>query len=136
MAKGKKTGGNDFVKGHSVGRPTLPDDIREARRLNRFEFDRIANQYAFATKDELKFSLTDEKLPMIDRLVIRVMMTADELGSYQHLGFVLDRLIGKVAEKQEVRAYHYLSDLPDQELIDQAKEAIQFLQRQEGQTND
>lgn len=99
---GVKTGGRNWVKGQSgnpSGGPTLPREIRDARALTKLEFERLANQYLYLTPEETAARLADPSTKNIDRVVTAIIGAAIEHGDEKRLNFLLDRLIGKVADK-------------------------------------
>ena len=51
MAKGKKSGGKDWTPGNGgPGRPKLPEDVREIKKLNIAEMERILNHCMASTR--------------------------------------------------------------------------------------
>lgn len=105
MAKGTKTGGRDFppgVSGNPGGRPPLPADLREARRLNQAEFERVANKYLAFTYAELLKAQDDAKTPAIDRIVISLIQRTIDTGDSRRVDLLLERLIGIVKTGVEV----------------------------------
>ncbi len=105
MAIGKKTGGRDFEPGNSAspGRPQLPEDLKQARKLNKAEFERIANKFLFLSPQDARDILEDPTSTMLDHLVASIFVRGVQDGSHQHLEFILNRLIGKVSDKIEVK---------------------------------
>jgi len=104
MAKGKKTGGRDFVKGQVTnpnGRPKLPEHLKKARRMNKGKYEEILNKYMFLTKAELTIAVHDEETPMLEIYVIKCLLSGMGKGDYGTLDKMLDRLIGKVKEHIE-----------------------------------
>lgn len=103
MTMGRKTGGRDWVKGQS-GNPAgskLPEDIKEGRKINRMEVERVFNKLMNAAKDELISIGNDPKTPILEAITARVMAKAYNQGDHQRLNFLLDRLVGKVKETIE-----------------------------------
>lgn len=102
MAKGKKTGGRNFKPGQSgnpKGPATIPADIKAARELSKIEFERIANKYLFMTKNEITAAAMNAETPALELLVGSIVHKAVVEGDERRLNFLLDRLIGKVAER-------------------------------------
>lgn len=105
MARGKKTGGRDFQPGQSgnpAGGPKTPEDLKEARKLTKLEFERIVNQYLFEKEIDLQELRTRPGTRMIDLLIASIMDKALVHGDDRRLTFLLDRLIGKVKDHVEV----------------------------------
>lgn len=104
MAKGRKTGGRDFVPGKpgGPGRPPLPPEVKEARRLTKTEFERIANRYLWTTEAGLEASAMDPETPAMERLIISILLTAIKAGDHAKAEWLAMRLLGKVQDKVEV----------------------------------
>lgn len=102
MAIGKKTGGRDFKKGERAnpnGRPPVPEEIRELRKMNRLEVEQTFSKYMYMTRAEIKAALKRRDLPNIDVMVIKVMEKAIKNGDQWRFNFLLDRTIGKVPDR-------------------------------------
>ena len=101
MAKGRKTGGRNWKKGetgNSKGAPKVPEDIKDARRLNGPEFDRIANKLLSMTKTEIVKIVNDANTPSLELIVASVVHKAIIEGDAKRLEYLLCRTIGKVAQ--------------------------------------
>jgi hypothetical protein len=106
MARGKKTGGRDFTKGQVTnpkGRPKIPDDVKQARKLTTLQLITTFNKLIYMTDTDLKAHYQDSKTPVFERIVCKVLHLAEMKGDHYRLDFVLDRLIGKVTDKVEVK---------------------------------
>lgn len=104
MPKNLKVGGKDWKPGESGnldGRPKIPDDIKEARKLNRITFERISNKYIWMTEAEIKAARKDPGTPMVDQAIISLLLKGIATGCHLRLNFILDRLIGKVKDEVE-----------------------------------
>ena len=94
MAKGKKTGGRDFQKGHSLGgRKKLPADLQAARNLAFEEMCRTVINTRNMTPAELK-GLDLENMPLGQRAIINAYAKPD----YRAMKDCEDRLWGKPKE--------------------------------------
>lgn len=100
MAKGKKTGGRDFKKGHKggPGKPPVPPDLRAARDLTRLEFERTANKYLFMKKLDFQKAINDPEIPMFELMMANIVFKATTEGDERRLEFLCSRLIGKVVQ--------------------------------------
>jgi hypothetical protein len=101
MAKGRKTGGRNWKKGetgNAKGAPKVPEDIKEARRLNGPEFDRIANKLLAMTKAEIVKIVNEPTTPSLDLIVASVIHKAIIEGDAKRLDYLLCRTIGKVVQ--------------------------------------
>jgi len=96
MAKGKK----GFSKGENGYQATVPEDLRQARKLTKVEIELVLNKYLYLPFGEIQAALRDPTKPTIEILIISVLLTAIKRGDHDRLNFVLDRLLGKV--KQDV----------------------------------
>ncbi len=106
MSKGKKTGGRDWKSGETGnpnGSPGLPKDLKDARKLNQVEFERAVNKCLYLTPTKLQEHLVVEDTPVIEHLIGSVILRGIKEGSHAHLEFVLNRLVGKVQDRIEVR---------------------------------
>lgn len=109
------------VSGNPGGRPRLPEDVAEARKLNRVEFDRIANRYLYMSSDEAKAALQRPDCPMIEKIVGTIIIKGIQGGDHARLGFLLDRILGKVKDTVEIENKGF-GALPSRE------EALRILQ--------
>jgi hypothetical protein len=102
--KGNNFRGNDFKPGNpgGPGRPPLPPELKAAKRLTKTEFERIANQYLFATDAELEKAEQNSETPAIERLVISILRRGNKDGDHARAEWLLQRLLGKVTDKVEV----------------------------------
>ncbi len=106
MPKGKKAGGRDWEPGQSGnpnGRPALPGDVREARKINAIEVTRRITKYLDSTKTDLETAALDPNTPALDLVIIKVIVEAGKTGDHTRLNFLMDRTIGKVTEKIDVK---------------------------------
>ena len=98
MAKGVKTGGRDFEPGQSgnpAGRTPLPEDIKQGRKLNRIELERVLNELIYLTPKEIKARVSSPETPAIEVLAGMIIAKAIQSGDYLRFNFILDRLVGK-----------------------------------------
>ncbi len=93
-----------FKKGQSGnpgGRPKLPEDIKQARRLNQLEVSRVFNRFVNMPLEELKLALNDPDTKSLELMIGKVMINCMKDGDYARFNFILDRMVGKVTEKVE-----------------------------------
>ena len=106
MAKGRKTGGKDFVKGDTrAGRPPQPLDVKEIRKLTTEEFVRALNRYWRMTKAEIQAQARNTALPAGDLAIIAVLHGAIGSGDQRRLEFLLNYMIGKLIQPLKVDAH-------------------------------
>lgn len=98
---------NLFKKGQSGnpdGRPKLPEHIREARLMNAIECQEIMNDLIQLPREEIEEIAENPKTSVFRAMLARIMVEAIKCGDQTRLNFILDRLIGKVADSTVIRA--------------------------------
>ncbi len=100
MAKGKKTGGRDFKPGWEggPGAPTIPEDVKQSRKMNRIEFERVLQKYVGMSGVEINSVIQNKQTPILEGVVAKILAKAFNDGDSRRLEFILDRLIGKPKE--------------------------------------
>lgn len=110
--KRKKNG--TFEKGNKggPGRPELPKDLKEVRKLNQFELEFILNESLLMTPEQLKRVKDDPESTMLQLLVVSIITHGTNKGDQLRMGFLLDRLLGKMKENLhlEVRPHEGMTD--------------------------
>jgi hypothetical protein len=104
MAKGFKTGGRDFKKGHNApgpGRPAVSKELQATRQLNSSELVRILNELVHADKETLITKTKDPKTTVFELIICSILKNAYDKGDQQRINFILDRLVGKVKDQVE-----------------------------------
>lgn len=99
---GVKTGGRDFKPGESGnpdGRPKLPEDIKEARKLNKIELERILNEYMHMPLKDIQARANLPDTPAFEVLLAKIIAEGIKKGDEKRLGFLLDRVVGPVKAK-------------------------------------
>lgn len=94
-----------FKKGQSGnpgGKPKLPDDIKQARKLSQIELERTINKLIYLPRSELKQVIENPATPMFEIMIASIIAQASQKGDQLRLDFVLNRMIGKVKEPVEV----------------------------------
>jgi len=81
-----------------------PPELKEARLQNASQFESTIYLYMNAPIEKLKEILKDPTTPARDLVVIRILVLAIEKGDHARLNFLLERTIGKVADKHEIVA--------------------------------
>lgn len=89
--------------GNPGGKVKLPEDIREARKLNQHELERIINKYLYMDRESVKAAISNPATPMMELMVASIVAQAAQKGDHQRLDFVLNRLVGKVRDQIDVR---------------------------------
>lgn len=102
----KRPVGRPFQKGQSGnpgGRHKLPEDIRKARALNQVELERTVNRFLYMDRAQVQEAIKNPETPMIDLMVASIMAQAAQKGDERRLEFILQRMIGRVTDKIEVK---------------------------------
>lgn len=88
--------------GNPNGRPKLPDDIRQIRKVNKTEIERVMNKFLSMTKSEISQLVNDQDTPALEIMLASIIVKATTHGDHQRLNFILDRLVGKVKDVVQV----------------------------------
>ena len=89
--------------GNPGGKPKVPDDIRKARTLNQIELERTVNRYLYMDRAQVQEAIKNPETPMIELMVASIMAQAAQKGDERRLEFILQRMIGRVTDKIEVK---------------------------------
>lgn len=82
--------GNQASKGK--GRPSLPHDLKEARKANAQDIERIINKFLGWAVSDLAEYCKDPHNPVLECLIASILGKAINQGDYMRLTFILDRL--------------------------------------------
>lgn len=88
--------------GNPGGKVKIPDDIKEARKLNQNELDRTVNRLIYLSRQELRGLIENPETPMFEIMVASIIAQGAQKGDQMRLEFILNRIIGKVQDKLEV----------------------------------
>jgi hypothetical protein len=83
------------------GRPRVPDEVKEARKLTKVLFEEIVHKFTAMSKQELTAHLQNPNTPTLELMVGMVVKEAIVRGDQTRLNFLLDRIVGKVKEHHE-----------------------------------
>jgi len=105
MAKGQvpKHAFKPGKSGNPSGRPKLPNDVLEARKQNTTSVARILNNFMNMDMDSLKSIMNNKETPALEMMIGRIVIEAIKSGDQTRLNFILDRSIGKVIDKMEIK---------------------------------
>lgn len=87
------------VSGNPNGRPKTPDDLKEALKMTRVEFQQLLVKYLAYDLYQLAEKQKDPRTTALDRIVISVITNAIKKGDQQRLDFLMNRIIGKVRDE-------------------------------------
>ena len=139
--------------GNPNGRPPVPAEIKEARKMTRAEVEEILNKYLQMDLGELNRKLLKMQadvqaqrntgIPMIEAMILTLTNKALVEGDHVRLDFLLDRIIGPVEKKISVidetpRDVIPIALTPDEKLkmLDRYREYILDKGKPEGKAND
>lgn len=127
MAKGKKTGGRDIVKGQVLnpnGRPKTPEYLKKAKQLNKELLDKYMMKYINSNMMDLLAALEDSKdenteICSIEVMIIKVILHGINTGDTKNIDFILNRTIGKVKEEVSLSTIgeYDIEKLPKEKLM-------------------
>lgn len=104
MAKGRKTGGKDWLKGKPGGpgrKPLLPE-IKDLPAFDKPTFNRYLNEAVNATDEESRIVINDSEAPRIRKWLHAICIKGNREGDMSKLDALLNRAIGKVKEEVSI----------------------------------
>jgi hypothetical protein len=128
MAKGKKTGGRNFpegVSGNPAGRPPLPPEVRNFKKLTREMVEEIGSIVLEADERALYAIATSSTTPALQKWIASAALNGIQVGDIDQLDKLLNRIIGKPIEKQQVT--DALAGMTDEEKIKALEDALAFM---------
>jgi hypothetical protein len=97
MAIGKKSGGKNWVKGQSGnpnGRPKLPDEIKEARKISVEKIIEMFSKYLLMTESDFR-KVDRNNLTMLETWFLKNIDYAIQKRDHHTFDKILDRVIGR-----------------------------------------
>lgn len=113
------------VSGNPNGRPQKPEELRLATNYTKNQMEKTLNDFLALTENELLAQLNDlgeKDATMLEKVVGRILTVAADEGDHQRLGFIFDRIYGKVQDRVK------LSGDPESPVITRV-EAMTYEQR-------
>jgi hypothetical protein len=104
MAKGKKTGGRDFVKGttpNPKGRPKIPEELKKIRKMNRDRLEIIVSKYLAMNFIDLNQVVKDPNTSALDHMIVQIIIKSITTGDHARFNAIMDRVVGKVKDQIE-----------------------------------
>lgn len=106
MARGKKTGGRDFVPGDPrAGRPPgskhLSDEDRAIRRLTQVQVSTLINSFMQKSDTELEAVVLDPLAISLHKIIARIIQVAMKSGDQSRLTFLMERGLGKPSDENQ-----------------------------------
>lgn len=131
MARGKKTGGANFVKGDPrAGRPKMPPDLKAAKSLTQMEAQELLIKFLHMDLKELRAFCKSKGGSAIDHWVAKLVLIGITSGDERRLNFMFEKLFGKAPVPTQQLNINLLN-LPLREAIDIGRQAIEYLQEAE-----
>jgi hypothetical protein len=96
--------GRPFKKGdipNPKGRAPVPEDVREARKVDKEYALSVMSKFLYKSLDELEAMRSDASRPVYEHMLISAAIVSIETGDSSRIDFFLNRLIGKVTDKIE-----------------------------------
>jgi regulator of sigma D len=107
MAKGKKTGGRDFVKGQVAnpkGRTPIPEELKKIRKMNRDRLELVVSKYLNMNLIELNQVVKDPNTTALDHMICQIIIKSMATGDHARFNALMDRVVGKVKDQIELAA--------------------------------
>lgn len=82
--------GNNFGKGN--GRPNIPQEIKDARKVNREKLENCLHEYLHKPLAELVDICKDTAVSSLEVMVANIIIQAATKADHFRMGFILDRL--------------------------------------------
>lgn len=117
------------VSGNPRGKAPLPPDLHGVKKLfNQELVEKTFIKYMTMTIEEFEKIGQDKSLPALDHVIMMIIRKAGLDGDQQRLDFLLNRTIGKVADKSvntnyDVNINAQLDMVPKDKLINLLKDA-------------
>ena len=85
--------------GRPKGTAVIPPSIKQ---FNSKMISEVMAKYISMDVAQLSEIIKDTSLPVLDMLVARILATGVQKADQTRFSFILDRMVGKVADKQEI----------------------------------
>lgn len=105
MAIGTKTGGRNWAPGQSGnpgGRPNLPEDLKNVKKLTKHEVESLIAKYMRMELAEIDAVIKNPKTKALDGWVCSIIKFGIMKGDPLRLSFLFDRIIGRPTGDQKV----------------------------------
>jgi hypothetical protein len=85
--------------GNPNGKPKLPPEVKRARKMTSAEVIRIATEFFYMDREQIKIRLSDPKTTTLELMVGGIILKSIKDQDHMKAEFLLNRTIGKVTEK-------------------------------------
>jgi len=89
------------VSGNKKGRPKIRDNLKEVKLMTKSDMRRLIQKIVDMTPQELIDLSTNMEVPALEMMLASVAVNAIKHGDQSKINFLLERTIGKVADKHE-----------------------------------
>lgn len=94
--KSKLREATQYKKGENGYKKGFPEDLREARKMNKTTATMLLNKFLFMDREQLQKIMTNPATPLVELIIGKVVEHAIKYGDHKRLEFLLTRLIGPV----------------------------------------
>jgi len=129
MARGKKTGGRDFVKGVSGnpnGAPALPPEVKAFKKLTKENVEEIASVILAANEQAIYNIVHDTESTVLQKWLASAALNGIQIGDIDQLDKILNRIIGKPKDS-DAQIIDPLDGMSDSEKISALEKALEFM---------
>lgn len=105
MARGKKTGGKNFQKGHVAnpkGGGALSPEVRAIRKITLEHIEEVADLILDNNLEKLKALASNPETSVLKVWIAKAAATGIQKGDLHSLDAILNRVLGKPKERHEV----------------------------------
>lgn len=135
MAKGKKTGGKNWVKGQSgnaMGPPKLAPAVKQFRKLTKEIVEEVGSLILEANESALYAVVHDTEASALKKWIASAALNGMQIGDMDTLDKLLNRLIGRVQDKP-TQTVDALEGMTDDQKIEALESALAFLKGKQTQ---
>ena len=80
------------VSGNPSGRPKVPTELRDARRLSKIEIEQALNRFLFMTEREFEEVMSSPGTTGLELMIGVLIRKGIDEGDHKCISFILDRL--------------------------------------------
>lgn len=131
MAKGKKTGGRNFVKGvvtNPKGRPPEDPEYKKLKNYTKEKIVLLMNKVMGLNLLEMKAIIANPETDATELAFIKIMSETIRTGDYSRLNFYLDRTIGPIAKNLVLTGPNGEPLIPTEHIVVELKDGKPFKQ--------
>lgn len=80
----------------------LPEPLKNARRLNKTEYEAVVNKYLWCSLAELERYAEDKSIAVMEAWIVSIMARGIKTGDWGGHEWIAQRIMGKVKDQLEV----------------------------------